>query len=187
MFPRKLILALACCAVPATLGAVALAIQEGGAPPMAQAASEHKMMLERAGTWDAKGQMWMGAPEPTAFTGVETNRMLGEFHVLSKFESQMMGSPFEGHGILSWDPNKKKFVSVWVDTMEPSPAVLEGTYDAKAKTFTFTGETMMNGQRTKMREVVTVKDADHATFEMFTTGPDGKEGKAMQIDYTRRK
>lgn len=45
----------------------------------------------------------------------------------------------------------------------------------------------MNGQRTKMRQLVTVVDADHGRVEMFTTGPDGKEAKAMQIDHTRCK
>jgi Protein of unknown function (DUF1579) len=188
MIPRKLILALACCALPAALGAAALAVQDNGMPPPPKPSPEHKILQERVGTWDAALQMWMGPGEPQKSTGAETNRMLGEFHLLSTFEAKdMMGGPFEGHGILSWDPNKKKFVSIWVDTMEPTPAVMEGTHDAKAHTLTFTGEIMMNGQRAKMRQVATSKDADHATFEMYTTGPDGKEAKMMQIDYTRRK
>jgi hypothetical protein len=185
MFPKRLILALAFCALPISAGAAALALRQEGAP-MPAPSPEHKLLLERVGVWDGQVQMWMGAPEPMKFLGVETNRALGAFHILSSFESEMMGMPFEGHGVLSWDPNKKKFVSLWVDSMEPSPGLLEGTHDAKTNTFTFTGENVMNGQRTKMRELVTVKDADHATFEMFTTGPDGKEAKAMQIDYTRR-
>jgi hypothetical protein len=187
MIPRKLILALACCALPAALGAAALAVQEGGMPPQPKPSAEHKILQERVGTWDAVVQFWMGPGEPQKSKGVETNRMLGEFHVLSTFEGDMMGSPFEGHGITSFDPNKKKFISIWVDTMEPTPARMEGTHDAKTHTLTFTGEVVMAGQSTKMREVLTVKDADHGTFEMFSTGPDGKEAKTMQIDYTRRK
>jgi hypothetical protein len=183
MISRKLILALACCALPA-LGAAALAVQDNGMPPPAKPSPEHALLKERVGTWDAVVQM-TGAPAPSK--AVETNRMLGQFHVLSSFQGDMMGSPFEGQGITSWDPNKKKFISIWTDTMEPTPAVMEGTHDPKAHTLTFTGEVVSNGQRSKMREVITSKDADHATFEMYATGPDGKEAKMMQIDYTRRK
>jgi len=185
MIPCKLTIALA---LPAALAAVALAVQDkGGMPPAAQPSPEHKVLMERVGTWDAEVQMWMGPGEPMKSKGVETNRALGQFHVLSTFEGTVMGGPFEGHGITSWDPNKKKFISIWVDTMEPTPAVTEGTHDAKAHTLTFTGDVVMSGQHSKMRQVATMKDADHATFEMFATGPDGKEAKSMQIDYTRRK
>ena len=48
MIPRKLILALVCCAVPASLGAVALATPESGAPPMPQAASESAASATKA-------------------------------------------------------------------------------------------------------------------------------------------
>ncbi len=183
MISRKILVALACCVLPAALGAAALAVQDNGMPPPPKPSPEHTMLKERVGTWDAVVQM-TGAPAPSK--GVETNRMLGEFHVLSTFTGDM-GGPFEGHGIVSWDPNKKKFISIWVDTMEPTPSVMEGTHDPKAHTLTFTGETVMGGQKSKMREVITSKDADHALFEMYATGPDGKEAKMMQIDYTRRK
>ena len=186
MLPRKILLALACCALPAALGTAALIVQDNGMPPPAKPSPEHKILQERVGTWDAAVQMWMGPGEPAKYKGVETNRMLGEFHVLSTFEGDM-GGPFEGHGVMSFDPNKKKFISIWADTMEPTPAVMEGTHDAKAHTLTFTGDVVMGGQHSKMRQVVTVKDADHAVFEMFATGADGKEAKSMQIDYTRRK
>jgi hypothetical protein len=170
-----------------TVGTVAWAVQESAAPQMAQPSAEHKVLLERVGTWDCALQLWMGPGEPQKMAGVEINRALGSFHVLSEFKSDMMGMPFEGHGVVSWDPAKKKFFSLWVDSMEPSPATMEGTYDAKTRTLTFTGRNTMMGETQAMREVIAVKDADHATFEMFVTGADGKETKTMQIDYTRKK
>jgi hypothetical protein len=170
-----------------TVGTVAWAVQEGAAPQMAQPSAEHKLLLEGVGTWDCALQLWMAPGEPEKMTGVETSRALGPFHVLSEFKADMMGMPFEGHGVLSWDPAKKKFFSLWVDSTEPSPATMEGTYDAKTRTLTFTGRNTMMGELQAMREVVTLKDADHSTFEMFVTGADGKEKKTMQIDYTRKK
>lgn len=124
MILKHWVCAVALSLVPVSAVAAAFALQEGGGAPMAAPALEHKLLLERVGVWDAQVQMWMGAPEPMKFLGVETNRALGGFHLLSSFESEMMGTPFEGHGVLSWDPHKKKFVSLWVDSMEGSPALL---------------------------------------------------------------
>jgi hypothetical protein len=37
----------------------------------------------------------------------------------------------------------------------------------------------------KKRSVITLKDKDHHSMEMFFTGPDGKETKNMEIQYVR--
>jgi hypothetical protein len=129
----------------------------------------------------------MGPGEPLKMNAVETTRALGSFHVLSEFESELMGTPFSGHGVMSWDPAKKRFVSLWVDVMEPSPSLMEGTYDAESRTLSFVGENTMMGEKVKMREVLRHVDADHVVTELFATGKDGKETKSMQIDYARRK
>lgn len=184
---NRVLLLAAGAAVLVSAGVFALSPQEKGGPPMPEPSEEHKLLMERVGTWDCAMQMWMGPGDPVETTGVETNRALGAFHVVSDFTSDFMGMPFQGHGVSSWDPAKKKFVSIWTDSTEPSPALMEGSYDAKTRTMTLLGENMMMGQRMKMREVLTLKDADHATFEMFVTGADGKEMKTMQMDYTRRK
>ncbi|MCK6448644.1 MAG: DUF1579 domain-containing protein [Planctomycetes bacterium] len=183
-FKRLFLLASASVAL---ITATAFAVRQDDAPQMPEPTAEHKLLMERVGTWDAKMKMWAPDAPPMEATGVEKNRAVGEFHVVSEFTSNMMGMNFEGHGVSSWDPSKKKFFSIWTDSTEPSPLLMEGSYDAKTRTLTLVGENMMMGQRIKMREVVTFKDADHATFEMFVPGPDGKEMKSMQIDYTRKK
>jgi len=175
-------------AVLASAGAFALAAQEEGMPPMPEPSPEHAHVMARVGTWDCAMKMWMGPGDPMEFTGTEVNRALGPFHVLSEFKcDDMMGMPFEGHGVMSWDPVKKKYVSIWVDATEPTPAIAEGTYDEKTKTLTFTGDAMMMGQKMRMRQVVTLKDADHAAFDMFLTAPGAKEMQSMNIEYSRRK
>lgn len=184
-FKRLLLLATASVALVTT---VAYAVRQDDAPQMPEPTAEHKLLLERVGTWDATMKMWV-APDapPMEMTGVETNRALGPFHLVSDFKSKFMGEDFEGHGVVSFDPAKQKFINVWTDSSEPSPSIMEGTYDTKTRALTFVGENMMMGQRMKMREVETRKDADHATFEMFVTGADGKEMKMMHMEYTRKK
>ena len=187
MHSKRIVLGALSSVVLVSAVAVAASGRQDEAMGMPEPAPEHEHLLSRVGTWDAVMQMWMGPGDPVKSTGVETNRALGAFHVVSEYKSDFMGMPFEGHGVLSWDPVKKKYVSLWVDVIEPSPAITEGTYDAKTKTITFVGDVAMMGVTQRIREVVTLTDADHSTFEMFVPGPDGKETKAMQIDYTRRK
>ena len=63
----------------------------------------------------------------------------------------------------------------------------QGSCDEAGATWSMTGQAddPSTGGRVTKRSVVTVKDADHHSVEMFFTGPDGRELKAMQIDYTR--
>ncbi|MEQ8767446.1 MAG: DUF1579 domain-containing protein [Planctomycetota bacterium] len=166
-------------------GALALTSQDQDAMP--SASSEHELLMESVGTWDAAMKMWMGPGEPMSAQGTEVNRAVGPFHVVSDFKADMMGMDFDGHGISSWDPTKKKFITIWVDSTEPTPGILEGTHDEKTKTMTFKGEMMMMGERMKVRQVITMKDAEHRTFDMFITPPGGEEMQSMHIDYTKKK
>lgn len=172
-------------ALLASAGTLALALQDQ--PAMPSAGPAHAVLLERVGTWDCTMKMWAGPGEPMTTTGTEVDRAVGQFHVLADFEADMMGMPFEGHGITSYDPTKKTYVSIWVDSVEPTPARLEGSYDEATRTFRFEGDAMMMGQRMHMRQVLVSKDADHHTLDMFITPPGGEEMQSMRIDYTRRK
>jgi len=86
-----------------------------------------------------------------------------------------------------FDNAKKKFVATWCDNMGTGIFMSEGSYDAASKTFTYTGEAeMMPGMKTKIREVIKVVDNDHHNFEYYEDRG-GKEGKTMEIAYTRKK
>lgn len=64
----------------------------------------------------------------------------GRFTVFSRFESEDMGGmPFRGQGIDSYDPHKKKYVSVWTDSWSPMMVTLEGDWDAATRTMTMQG------------------------------------------------
>lgn len=137
------------------------------------------------GTWDCRMSVWSGPGEPLVAKGTEVVRSLGT-HVLADYTSVAPEMPFLGHGVTSWDPTRKVFVTVWVDSIGTAPAILEGTYDKGSNTITFRGETDMMGQRMKVRQLVAAQDEDHRTFDMFVTPPGGKEMQAMRVEYTRR-
>src|SRR5687768_222046 len=97
---------------------------------------EHELLKKLEGSWEATAK---GGPAETK--GTMTWKMdLGGLWLISKFEGDFAGQKFHGHGMDSYDPHKKKYVGVWVDSMSTSPLVMEGTFDKDKKTLTMTGE-----------------------------------------------
>jgi Protein of unknown function (DUF1579) len=146
---------------------------------------EHTRLKKLEGAWDAV----MTEPDGKKTKGEMTYKMeCGGLWLTSDFKGEHMGKPFHGKGLDSYDPAKKKYVGVWVDSWITNPLIMEGTYDEKTKTGTSIGECNgPDGKPMKMRMVTKTIDDDHETFEMYMTGPDGKETKGATIDYTRRK
>jgi len=158
---------------------------------MATPTTEHKNMAREAGVWDASLQMWM-APDapPMPSKGVETNKMMGDFWMVSDFQSEMGGMKFIGRGQHGYDPVKKKYVGTWIDSMSPYLSTLEGDYDAETHTLTLmaTGRNMMTGEVEKSKMVSKFIDENTKVFEIFmpVEGEEGKWWKSLQIDYKRR-
>ena len=71
--------------------------------------------------------------------------------------------------------------------MTPHLMLNEGTFDKEGKTYTETGEvTGAEGKTQKSKSVYEFKDKDTIIFTMYMT-MDGKEQKAFEITYTRKK
>lgn len=145
---------------------------------------EHDRLKELAGTWDAVTKF--GDQESK---GVATYKPIcGGMWVESDFEGDFGGQRFQGHGLDGYDLNKKKYVSVWVDSMSSAPMRLEGDFDAKAKRLVMTAESVgPDGSPQKVKNVTEYRDKDHMTFRMFMVGPNGQEQQAFTVEYTRRK
>jgi hypothetical protein len=165
------------------------AAQPEGMPPVPKPGPEHDILKADVGVWDAVVEMFMAPGQPpTVSKGVETNTLLGGMWLVNEFTSEMMGMPFQGHGISGYDPVKKKYVGVWVDTISTSIARVESQYDAATKTMTGVMEaTDMTGTTSSMKETVVHRDPNTRVFTMFSPGPDGKDAVMMRITYTRRK
>lgn len=100
---------------------------------------EFDVFASDIGTWDVEIHTSQGPGEATVSKGTETNRMLGGFWLLSDFQGKMMGLDFQGHGIYSYDAEKKQYVGTWVDSLSPSKMDMVGKYDKTNKTMTYQG------------------------------------------------
>src|SRR5438552_18949801 len=84
---------------------------------------EHEHLKKLEGTWNAKIKMGTNESPATA-----TYKMVcGDMWLMSDFQGQFGDQKFSGRGLDSYDPEKKKYVAVWVDSMSSRPKLIEGT------------------------------------------------------------
>jgi hypothetical protein len=153
--------------------------------------AEHKVLAADVGTWDGTIKSFFGGPdaEPTVTKGTEVNSMLaGGLWMVSSFEGEFGGAKFEGRGQFGYDANKGKYIGTWVDSMTPTISMLEGSYDAKTKTITYTGEGVGPDGKSKYTQkmVTTTKDDGSRVFTLYMK-TDKQEVKLMEIAYQKRK
>ena len=151
----------------------------------------HKKLEAVVGTFDVKVTMWMDPGKPPAeSTGIAEDKWaLGNRYVEERFEGTFMGQPFSGIGYTGYDNVKKKYVSTWMDTASTGIMLTTGSGDASGKTMNMSGtmDDPMTGKPQDFTEKMTVADNDHHMLEMWGAGPDGKNYKMMEIQYTRKK
>jgi hypothetical protein len=164
-----------------TVLAVVLAVPAARAQEFPKAGPEHEMLKKLEGTWDAT--MKAGGVESK---GTATYKMeLGGLWLTSTFECMLFDQKFQGRGLDSYDPKKKKYVSVWVDNMLTSPMIMEGTYDKEKRTMTLSGEGPgMDGKPATFKSISEMKDENTMLFSMYVG--DGKD-PASTITYKRKK
>lgn len=143
---------------------------------------EHEHFKQLEGVWDATIHMKEGESK-----GVMTWKVgLGGLWLLDHFKGDAGGMSFEGMGATSYDPAKKKYIGVWIDSMSTAPMISEGTLDKSKKIMTMVGEAPMPGGKTmKMTMISEMKDANNVVFVM-KGNEGGTEFEMMKITYKRR-
>jgi hypothetical protein len=152
-------------------------------PPPPKPGPEHAVFKEREGTWDAAIKAGEGISKGTMVYKLD----LGGLWLVSNFKADLGGQPFQGKGLDGYDPARKKYVSIWVDSMSTAPLIFEGSYDKAKSALVMTGEGPgPDGKPTRYRSVTEVKDRDTMVFTL-SAGKEGEEAVMMTITYTRKK
>jgi hypothetical protein len=144
---------------------------------------EHAFLKEAVGTWDATAKSKGGDSKGELHCTMGVNGLW----MFEHYKGEAGGVAFEGRGATTYDPAKKKFVNVWIDSMVPAPMLSEGTYDKEKKTMTFVGD-MPGPDGKSMKSAVTIvyKDANNKVLSLKANTPDGKEIGMVEITYKRR-
>jgi len=151
--------------------------QDAAAPQFPQPQKEHEWLKQLAGEWDAEGECVMGPGQPPMkMKATITGRTLGAFWAMTEIRGDMAGTQMTGVMTVGYDPEKKKYVGTWVDSMTNHLWHYTGSVDESGKKLTLeaVGPDMTQpGKKMNYRDVWEVKDKDHIVM----TSACEKDGK----------
>lgn len=146
----------------------------------------HQDLAALAGSWEGKISMWdaPGAVPQISAARAERKSGLGGRVLLDHWNGSVMGMPFEGLGMTGYDNTSGKWWSTWSDNFSTGLMTSVGTCDVDPKrgcSFVATATDPMTGKAKVGRQTLVWPSPNDERMEMFDTGPDGKEFKAMEI------
>jgi hypothetical protein len=160
-------------------------------PQMPPPAKEHAWLQKFVGNWEAEAEIIMDpAKPPMKSKGTETVRPIGGFWILSEGKSEAMGMKFDHVLTLGYDPEKKKYIGTWFDSMSSYLWKYEGTVDPTGKILTLETEgpcPKEPGKISKFKEVTEFKSDDRRVFTSSMLGDDGKWTTFVTVDSRRKK
>lgn len=147
----------------------------------------HGQLQKKVGAWTVETKAWMGPGPPQVSSGTaEYRSTMGGRFVIEEFAGTVAGKPFLGHGIEGYDNVKKRFVSVWIDSMSTAIRTGEGTAGAGGvTTMTMTSLDPATRRPATLRMVTRWEGDDRFVEEFFAMHGD-KEVKTMEIAFTRK-
>lgn len=152
----------------------------------------HELLKTFEGAWVGRGG-WTDGGFTSKFTENVTAKLEFGGRFL-KVDSRMATEASGGIPSMSmtstmfvgFDNAKQKYVQAMVGDMSTALGTSEGTYDEATKTLTMSGvEVLGPGKERKFRMLQKIVSKDEWAFELYFTGPDGKETKAGDAVYTR--
>lgn len=156
-------------------------VTTAGAQPPAQPGAEHKRLEYFVGKWTTEGKVEAGPMGPGGtMTSTDTCEWFeGRFAVICRSEGKTPMGPMKSLGIIAYSPDTKTYTYYGVDSSGMTmTTVPQGT--VQGKTWTFTDESMMGGQKMKSRVTITEVSPTEQTFKMEIQGPDGKWMQVME-------
>ncbi len=145
---------------------------------------EHEFLKQSVGEW----AVHMGGDASSPAIGTSKHKIaMGDLWLISDAELDFGGAKFTGHGIDSYDPVKKKYVGVWVDSMTTAPIVFEGDLSADGKILTVTGKGpgSQDGKTTDYKMVTEYKNKNSHVFKMWSGTLTGEP--MLTLTYVRKK
>jgi hypothetical protein len=151
-----------------------------------------EVLAKMAGDWTVAGEVWMDPksdPMPLKPGTMHSEMILGGRYLQSLQNSEMMGMPYEGHGLAGFDNYRQQYQMTWVDNMGTVISTGTGTLDPTGKILTYMGkmdEPTKNEKDNDVKYVYTFKDDKTISFEMYGPAPTGSLYKMMEMTYTKK-
>jgi Protein of unknown function (DUF1579) len=152
---------------------------------------EHEWLQQAVGEWDVETEITMEPGQPPIKTkGTEKVRAIGGFWTIAEINGNFMDMTFTGVLTLGYDPEKKKYVGTWIDSMNNYMWKYVGSVDAAGKSLTLETKgpcPKAPGKLFNFKEVIEIKDKDHKVFTSAMQEDDGTWTTIMTAKYQRKK
>lgn len=152
---------------------------------MPQRTAEHERLSAFVGEWKTREvhqpTPWLpqgGTGEGRSVTRWGVNNLC----TIVDYKSQGVMGTFEGHGVETWDPNRKAYVTTWFDSMMPVGMQMIGRFEGDD--YVSHSEFDTPEGKCKMRSIAKWKSKDEYTFSM-AMDMGGKWVDTMTITYVR--
>jgi hypothetical protein len=148
----------------------------------------HKAMQNLVGTWNSTIKMYDNPGSPTESKGKSTyTSVMDGRYIQEHAEGNFNGMPFHGYGTYGYDNVAKKYVATWIDSMGTGIMESTGSSPDGGTTINWEGTSSdpVSGKALTFHSSMKMVNKDQYHFEMNGPGPDGKETKMMEIEYTR--
>jgi len=149
---------------------------------------EHAELAKLVGTWKVSGHFLMAPDaEPWPTTANATVRtILGGRYIVEDYNSDFMGTPFNGMLIQGYNNVTEKYFTIWMDNMSTGATMSFGTEDENGvMTAKGTAYDIITPEGRPMRTVITEKSENEYVMDMYDHTPEGEEFRSMHLVYTR--
>lgn len=161
------------------------------APQQSGTTKEHELLHRLVGEWEGSTEVALapGQPEMKVTTNEEISK-IGSLWVVCKSKGRFGDMEIESMMTLGYDPEKKKVVATWVDSVHNYLWIYDGSFDESGNVLTLeaTGPNPMTpGKQGKFRDILELKDEDTKVMTSQMQQEDGSWMEFMRMEYKRKK
>lgn len=148
---------------------------------------EHQKLKRLTGAWTAHIRWWeVPGGKPHESNGQFQARMdLGGYFLCREMNFGMQG--FQGRGVVGYDPFKRQYSGIWLDSEGPLLYPTIGNFDEQGAFCEMSEGPGPDGAIVRTRMKTEMPDPNQMLFRMYRIADDGSESIALEIEHQRRK